>query len=67
MRPPLVAIFFMTYFHRAGGEVWLPRPPGSATVTLTGVRMVTRNTVVLTSPVPFWNKNIVYEEKTISP
>ena len=26
MRPPLVAIFFMTYFHRAGGP-WPPRPP----------------------------------------
>ena len=31
MRPPLAAIFFMTYFHRAGGP-WPPRPPpGSAT------------------------------------
>ena len=32
MRPPLVAIFFMTYFHRARGGPWPPRPPpGSAT------------------------------------
>ena len=26
MRPPSAAIFFMTYFHRAGGP-WPPRPP----------------------------------------
>ena len=31
MWPPLVAIFFMTYFYRAGGA-W-PSPPGSATGT----------------------------------
>ena len=32
MRPPLVAIFFMTYFYRTGGGgAWPPRPPGSAT------------------------------------
>ena len=27
MRPPSVAIFFMTYFYRAGGGAWRPRPP----------------------------------------
>ena len=27
MRLPLAAIFFMTYFHRAGGGLWPPRPP----------------------------------------
>ena len=33
MRPPLVAIFFMTYFHRAGGGHGpLGPPPGSASV-----------------------------------
>ena len=26
MRPPSAAIFFMTYFYRAGGP-WPPRPP----------------------------------------
>ena len=26
MRPPLVAIFYMTYFHRAG-RPWPPHPP----------------------------------------
>ena len=31
MLPPLVTIYFMTYFHRAGGGI-APRPPGSATV-----------------------------------
>ena len=30
MQAPLVAIFFVTYFHRAGGP-WPPWPPGSAT------------------------------------
>ena len=30
MWPPLAAIFFMTYFHRAGGP---SAPPGSATGT----------------------------------
>ena len=36
MWPPSVAIFFMTYFHRAR-EAWPPRPPppGSATVQFT--------------------------------
>ena len=34
MRPPSVTIFFMTYFHRAGGGAMAPSaPPGSATVT----------------------------------
>ena len=33
MRPPSAAIFFMTYFYRAGGGPWPPwPPPGSATV-----------------------------------
>ena len=36
MWPPLVAVFFMTYFYRAwgGGGAWPPRPPppGSAPV-----------------------------------
>ena len=27
MRPPLAAIFFMTYFHRARGGPWPPWPP----------------------------------------
>ena len=27
MRPPLAAIFFMTYFYRARGGPWPPRPP----------------------------------------
>ena len=32
MRPPLAAIFFMTYFHRAGGAMAPSAPlPGSAT------------------------------------
>ena len=32
MRPPSAAIFLMTYFHRARGGPWPPRPPpGSAT------------------------------------
>ena len=31
MRPPSVAIFFMTYFHRAGGAMAPSAPPGSAT------------------------------------
>ena len=33
MWPPDAAIFFMTYFYRAGGGTWSPRPspPGSAT------------------------------------
>ena len=32
MRLPSAAIFFMTYFHRARGGPWPPRPPpGSAT------------------------------------
>ena len=32
MRPPSAAIFFMTYFHRAGGGAMAPSaPPGSAT------------------------------------
>ena len=35
MRPPLVAIFFMTYFHGPGegGHGPLRPPPGSATAT----------------------------------
>ena len=33
MRPPLGAIFFMTYFHRAGGGACPPRPPRSATAS----------------------------------
>ena len=33
MQPPSVAIFFMIYFHRAGGGTMAPSaPPGSATV-----------------------------------
>ena len=64
MRPPLVAIFFMTYFHRAGGGGLAPSPPpGSATVTLTGVRMVTRNTVVLTSLFHFGTKTLHTKRK----
>ena len=31
MRPPLAAIFFMTYFYRAMGAPWPLGPPGSAT------------------------------------
>ena len=27
MQPPLAAIYFMTYFHRAGRGAWPPRPP----------------------------------------
>ena len=27
MRLPSAAIFFMTYFHRAGGGAWSPRVP----------------------------------------
>ena len=34
MQPPSVAIFFMTYFHRAGGAMAPSAPPGSATVAL---------------------------------
>ena len=35
MRPPSVAIFFMTYFHRAGGGGMAPLvPPGSATESI---------------------------------
>ena len=30
-QPPTVAIFFMTYFHRAGGGMAPSAPPGSAT------------------------------------
>ena len=32
MQLPLVAIFFMTYFHGARVGAMAPRPPGSATV-----------------------------------
>ena len=31
MRPPLVVIFFMTYFHRAGGRHGPLGPPGIVT------------------------------------
>ena len=35
MRPPSVAIFFMTYFHRARGGAMAPSaPPGSATAMI---------------------------------
>ena len=35
MRPPLAAIFFMTYFHRARGAMAPSAPPGSTTGTTT--------------------------------
>ena len=34
MRPPLVVMFLMTYFYRAGGGAWLPRPPDPLLVVL---------------------------------
>ena len=36
MRPPLAAIFFMTYLSRAGGGHGPLAPPGSATDIVTG-------------------------------
>ena len=56
MRPPLATIFFMTYFHRAGGP-WPPRPPGSATDYTMLLISQSHCLKISNGAVPEWNGN----------
>ena len=64
MWPPLAPIFFMTYFHRAGGGgAWSPRPPGSATDLFRGTaefkacKHFSTEATLICSRHPTWHKD----------
>ena len=76
MRPLSVAIFFMTYFHRAGGGAWPPRPPldpllplfGSAnahTYTHTGMTQIHRRDCKVYWQSSFLVNSVFYAKITI--